>query len=513
MWIVAALSVSVLAVTVVAVIEIERTMMGERQSATRQVVETAVAVVDSYVAREASGELTTAEAQAGAVETLRSLRYSESEYFWINDMQPVMVMHPIKPELEDTDLSAIEDPDGLRLFVEFVDVVAAQGEGFVSYQWPKPGVDAPQPKVSYVKGVPEWGWIVGSGVYVDDVRAAAWQRAALPAVAGLVLILAGAGVAFGVGRGIVARIGRVTAALHSGDLATRLPTGRGNTELEQLAAALNATLDRSAAVAEQIAVAIGALDAEASRLVASSDAMAADAQSASSTTVTATATAQEVSTAIDAAALGTEEMGASIREIAENAQTAARMAHEAVTAATATNATVVELGASSAEIGEVVKVISEIAQQTNMLALNATIEAARAGEAGAGFAVVAGEVKELARQTAQATESIAARVDAIRATAERAASDIAGISEMVLGISDYQATIAGAVEEQTATTAAMSASTGAVADGGRRMAAELEEVNTASLRTVAELEAVRESAQSLADTATRLRAAAGAGSV
>ncbi len=511
MWIVAALGLSVAALTVVSVVETDRTIMAERQAATRQVVETAAAVVESYVARESAGDMTRSEAQAAAIETVKGLRYSESEYFWINDMGPTMIVHPIKPELDGTDLSGIQDPDGLHLFVKFVDVVRADGAGYVEYQWPKPGVDAPQPKVSYVQGVPEWGWIVGSGVYVDDVQAAAVTRAAIPAAAGLVLLLIGAALAYLVGRGIVTRITDVTRALESGDSATRLPVGRGRTELERLASALNDTLDRSSSVARHVTQAIGALDAEVGKLVASSDAMASDAESASTTTQVAHSTAQEVSTAIDSVALGTEEMGASIREIAENAQTASQMAHEAVSAATATNATVVELGTSSAEIGDVVKVISEIAQQTNMLALNATIEAARAGEAGAGFAVVAGEVKALAHQTAEATESITARVEGIRATAERAAEDIARISEMVRDISDYQATIAGAVEEQTATTAAMSSSTGSVADGGRRMAAELEQVSAASQRTVGELDAVRHSAQSLADTAARLREAVGQG--
>ena len=118
------------------------------------------------------------ETRKEAIEAIRALRYGGNEYFWINDMKPVMVMHPIKPELEGKDLSENKDPAGLRLFVEFVNVVKANGAGFVMYLWPKPGSDTPVPKVSYVEGFEPWGWIIGSGVYVDNVRTTIASRVA-----------------------------------------------------------------------------------------------------------------------------------------------------------------------------------------------------------------------------------------------------------------------------------------------------------------------------------------------
>jgi methyl-accepting chemotaxis protein len=165
-----------------------------------------------------------------------------------------------------------------------------------------------------------------------------------------------------------------------------------------------------------------------------------------------TAASEDVSRNVQTVAAGTEEMGASIREIAKNASEAARVASEAVMIAERTNGMMAKLGDSSQEIGKVLKLITSIAQQTNLLALNATIEAARAGDAGRGFAVVAKEVKELAKETARATEEIGQRIDTIQGDTGRAVTAIREIGGIVTRVNDIQTVIAGAVEEQTATT-------------------------------------------------------------
>ncbi|WP_129337591.1 methyl-accepting chemotaxis protein [Cellulomonas endophytica] len=501
---VVAVAVGVLAVTGVAARQAYTSALEDRKAATRQVVETALGVVARYGDLAASGALTEAEAQAAAVDTVRTLRYSGEEYFWINDLGPTMVVHPVKPELDGTDLSGIEDPDGLHLFEEFVRVVEADGSGFVAYQWPKPGEEAPQPKVSYVAGYEPWGWVVGSGTYVDDVRTAATAEVVRLLLVGLLVVVGVGAVALGVARSVVRPVRGATALLESGDRRTRLPEGEGRTELERLAVALNANLDRSAEVVDGVQGAVGRLQQAAERLVATSDVVTGEAERAEQRTAQVVSAARDVSSGIDTVATGTDEMGASITEIAQNAQSAARVAGEAVSVAEATNRTVALLAESSAEIGSVVKVITAIAEQTNLLALNATIEAARAGEAGKGFAVVAGEVKELASETARATGDIAVRVDAIQTAASQAAQEITHIGAIITSINDYQVTIAGAVEEQTATTSAMAASVARAADGGREIAATIDEVGDASRRTTAELEGVRAAARELVATAQEL---------
>src|SRR4029453_498474 len=167
------------------------------------------------------------------------------------------------------------------------------------------------------------------------------------------------------------------------------------------------------------------------------------------------AASEQVSRNVQTVATGTEEMSASIREIAKNANEAARVATNAVRVAESTNITVAKLGESSADIGKGIKVVTSIAQQTNLLALNATIEAARAGEAGKGFAVVANEVKELAKETAKATEDIGQKIGAIQRDSGDAGKALSEIRPIVGQVDQLSTTIAGAVEEQTATTSEM----------------------------------------------------------
>ena len=158
-----------IAVILAMLIAERNSLFDERQRATRFVVETAWGTVESLGKSAAAGEITVEEAQKRAITQLKTMRYDGKEYFWVNDMQPRMIMHPTKPELDGTDISVTKDPNGKAPFMEMVNVVRIKNEGFVSYDWARAGSDKPVPKISFVKGYQPWGWIIGSGVYIDDI--------------------------------------------------------------------------------------------------------------------------------------------------------------------------------------------------------------------------------------------------------------------------------------------------------------------------------------------------------
>jgi methyl-accepting chemotaxis protein len=278
-----------------------------------------------------------------------------------------------------------------------------------------------------------------------------------------------------VARGVtrpVQRIREILGQVAEGDLTVR--AGRtGGAELGEMAASLDHTLDSIGTVLTLVSDSSIRLAAASQQLNGAAEGMRQNAETAAGQADEVVASAGAVASSVDTVATGSSQMESAIREIAHNATEAARVAGQAVDVAEATTRTVGKLGDSSQEIATVIKLINGIAEQTNLLALNATIEAARAGEAGKGFAVVASEVKELAQETARATEDISSRVEAIQADTAGAVEAISQISTVIGEINNFQATIAAAVEEQTATTNEMNRNVAEAAHGTQGIAAAI----------------------------------------
>lgn len=248
-----------------------------------------------------------------------------------------------------------------------------------------------------------------------------------------------------------------------------------------------------------------ALASSSEELSAVSNQMSANAEETATQANVVSAAAEQVTKNLQTVATATEEMTASIKEIARNANDAAKVATSAVKTAESANATVAKLGQSSAEIGQVIKVITSIAQQTKLLALNATIEAARAGEAGKGFAVVANEVKELAKETAKATEDITQKIEEIQGATQGAVRAIAEISQIITQINDIANTIAGAVEEQTATTNEIASNVAEAAQGGKQVAENISSVASAAKSTTEGASNTQSAATELSRMASELQ--------
>ena len=410
--------------------ELASSLDQQKQIELRHLGELALGIVKEEHAAAQKGGVSDADAQKRAMARIGALRYGNNDYFWINDMHPKMVMHPIKPEMNGNDLSTYKDPNGKLLFVDFVDAVRKSGSGFVPYEWPKPGFDKPQPKLSYVVGFAPWNWLVGTGVYIDDLKAQTWASTQRSMIVAGVILLFMLVVSIFVARSVTGPLQRMTVAMNdlaSGNLAVEVPgVGRGDEvgemakaveifksnaiarqklEAEQREAETRVARSRKAdmnKMADNFETAVGqiveAVSSASSQLELSAGTLTATAERAQELTTAVAAASEEASTNVQSVASATEEMASSVSEISRQVQQSARMANDAVDQARVTNDRVSELSKAATRIGDVVELINTIAGQTNLLALNATIEAARAGEAGHGFGVVAREVKDLAAQ-------------------------------------------------------------------------------------------------------------------
>ncbi len=378
-----------------------------RMDATRQHVEVAHGVLVWAHGLEQSGQLSRAAAQDLAKRTVAALRYDGSEYFWINDMQPRVVMHPINPKLEGQPAGDIRDPNGFALFQGFVDQVRRAGEGFVAYQWPRPGSSEPVDKLSYVKGFEPWGWVIGSGIYVDDLRAAEWQRWQWAGGISLLALIVSGYLFFSFYCVMDAGLRETREHLQAiarGDL-TRAPQPRGSDETAQLLLDLRTMQDALCHMVERVRE-------SSTQIVQASAEIAAGAHDLSARTEATAANLEESAASMEQIVATVQSGSALLGEAAQTARDSARSAGAGGQVMQDVERTMADIRQSSQRIGEIIGTIDGIAFQTNILALNAAVEAARAGEHGRGFAVVADEVRSLAQRSAAAAREIKALIDA-----------------------------------------------------------------------------------------------------
>ena len=419
---------------------------------TQQLVQSAWSVLNHFGRQADSGAMTRQQAQESALRVIKGLRYGQNNYFWINDTQPRMVMHPTNAALDGKDLSDYKDPNGMPIFIEMAKICREKGEGRVAYMWAKPGSTVPVPKISYVKLYGPWGWIVGAGIYVDDVEAEMYRLTLVFfGIAALACVLA-LGLTYALSHSITLRIRAIGDELREG-------------------------ANQVTAAGSQVSSAAQALARDASQQAAS----------------------------LQQTSASSEEIRSMTRTNAANSQTSAdhmaettRLVEDANGKLGEMKASMDAINASSGKIAKIIKVIDEIAFQTNILALNAAVEAARAGEAGMGFAVVAEEVRNLAQRSAQAAKDTAALIEESIGRSKEGGIKLGQVVESIDHITGSAAKVRALVdevhlgsEEQARGAEQISKTLGEIGELTQRVAASSEQSAAASEELSAQAEAMR----------------------
>jgi methyl-accepting chemotaxis protein len=493
------------------------------------------AIEVNYQASQKAG-LSEAESLERGKALLRTLRFGKDDYIYAFNSQGVLQVNP-NPKVEGKNLYDTADSDGVY-FIRDQIALAANGGGVMRYRFPRAGGGDPVPKMSYVVEFKPYGWIVGAGIYIDDVYAIFWaQTLQVGMLVGLALLLMG-GLFFLLGRSIVNPINAMTAAMRKiagGETSTAIPAQERHDEVGAMAQSVQVFKDnmieatrlrgeqdvlKAQADAERkllltrmaddfesgVRVSLDTLAGAATEMQATSKSMSATAGEASHQATTVAVVAEQASANVQTVAAATEELSSSVSEIGRQVTESTQIAGQAVAEANRTNVTVQGLSAAAQKIGDVVKLISDIASQTNLLALNATIEAARAGEAGRGFAVVANEVKSLASQTAKATDEISAQVSAMQGATADAVQAIESIGRTIGAINEIASAISVAVEQQGAATREIARSVQEAAQGTGQVSSNISGVNQSADKTGAAANKVLSSAEQLSGQASTLRA-------
>lgn len=414
-------------------------MLEDRKAHIKLIVTLAGNQAGIYLAQEKNGTLTRTEAQTKARQALSGLREGD-DFVFVRDMEGVTLVHPDPRKEGKFDLGS-KVADGRTLMQVYLDALKTTNLALVEIKTKRPSGTAEVSKINGLYKIPDWGWIIGFGEYVDDIDEDCWHNASLFVLLGTFIFLLITSLAVAMARYIRRSLWSIKEAVTriEGDLDLTIHAEViGKDEISELSTAMNRLLDK--------------LRSSLLGIVQSTNSLAeSSAQLAQGSNQVAVSSSQQSDSASNVAA-SIEEMTVSIARVSERTGEAHLLSNQSGQYALAGDRVIAqtvddinqiaesvgrvseriqELQVNSTRISSIVSVIKEVADQTNLLALNAAIEAARAGEQGLGFAVVADEVRKLAERTTTSTKEIASMIETIGRVSEEAILSMTCAVELV----------------------------------------------------------------------------------
>jgi methyl-accepting chemotaxis protein len=439
-------------------------MLDIKRENIKHIIDVNITFLESLEIEVKENKITREEAKRRAYNAIKAMRYGsdKKDYLWINDFEPKIIMHPIRKELEGKNVSDFKDSNGLFIYQEIVKICQKNGDGYVDYQWPsKTDKEKIVEKISYVKSFEPFGWILGTGIYIEDVKEQVFTLIYVILTIFILTVAVSLGITIVISHGISDHVTSVSNNLKEiasgdGNLNVSLKVD-SHDEIGELSKYFNEFVTKIRKVISEVKAQSSNLAASTNEMTPILNNFSQSSQEQASSTEEITATIEEVSAGMDQIARNARYQFEIISTLSERMGSLSEIIHEmelkikdttglagdisskaksGEASIQSMNESMSRINNSSDQMKNIINIISDISKQTNLLSLNASIEAARAGDAGRGFAVVADEIAKLAVLTSQSIKNIDALIRSNSEEISQGYSSIQGTVSMIKMIMD-----------------------------------------------------------------------------